>query len=276
VAKQHACKSTLTTVRLAIAVVLAAGCGTSGESSPSIDAGDAPDHRAPAGGVGILSIGLRFDGSVGLGTYFAAYRDCDALPREAICQLRYAATCWPFESGTAFRTPNAGVITLGDGAGINTYAPNAQGLYTTLPPEGPLDPTRVLHIAAAGDVIPAFSADVSIPVGELTLTSPATTGQISRSAPLTVGWSGPPPAPADRVSILVQTTSAGARNIECNPESSSPTFEIGTLFTSALMAGQSANVGIHPASVLALRAGDWALDVVARGPGDSRRIPVVP
>jgi hypothetical protein len=68
------------------------GCGSTTQEPAALDAGARLDvGGATSGGVGTVAI-TALNGRVGLRFYFAAHRDCDPLPREEVCQLRYPST----------------------------------------------------------------------------------------------------------------------------------------------------------------------------------------
>jgi hypothetical protein len=244
------------------------GCGGNAQApgAGALDAGGDSN-----GGVGIVSV-LVFGAEVFLDLYFAAHRDCDALPREDVCQILYSDTCSPRQPSPTARFTNAGAVTVTDGNAAMTYTPR-DGFYVASG-GGPLDPLRPLRVIAQGDTVPAFEAEVAIPRMPLTLTTPSSGAEISRSAELGVSWSGS--TDGERADVFVQTIGTDPGLITCQPMASVATFAIPAKFLRVLEPGRETVVGVAPANLRRLSLGDWAIDVIAYGVGRGHSVTVVP
>jgi len=248
------------------------GCGsTTGAAEPgALDAGS--EGGTTRGGVGIISL-TALGGKVGLHFYFAAYGDCDPLLREDVCQLLYAASCWPAVYSRPLRLTNAGAVTASDGKTVVSYTPNADGFYG--PPEGgPLDPLLPLRVVAQGEGVPPFEAEIVIPREPLGFVAPSRGAEISRSAPLGVNWSGT--TDGERAEITVQGGGDDPRTITCEPTASASAFEIPAKFLGALEPGRLTVIGVAPANLSRLSVGNWSIDVIAYGLGEGRSVTLVP
>lgn len=263
--------SKIAAIVLAVAVFDgAAACGGNASepappSTPQSDAGASP------GGFGAIFIGA-LGNVIATGTYFAAYRDCAALPLDDICRVRHHVTCIPDLLSPNTPTPNAGTITLTDGIETATAVPDSLGLYSG--GGAKLDVSRKLKVAATGGIIPAFEAEIFYPAESLSIETPARSSAVSRSAPLAVTWTGS--TTAEFASISIDDTDIGGKSVECQTQPMSASFEMGTQFTAMLRAGKSARVSVVPANAQRLKVGDWTIDVVAAGFGRSYMVEVVP
>jgi hypothetical protein len=209
---------------------------------------------------------------IGVETYFAAYRDCEALPLDDVCRVRHIKSCFPSATTPSNPIPNAGVVTLTDGIATSTATPDELGLYTSAPAR--LDISRTLKVVAAGGTVPAFEAEFVYPSGSLTIEAPTRSSPISRSAPLTVSWSGA--ASAQFAGIAIVNGDVGGKYVECQPPPTPTAFEVGAQFTAMLQAGKSTRITVAPVNAQRLTVGDWIIDVVATWPGSGYPVEVVP
>jgi hypothetical protein len=248
------------------------GCGstTGAAEQGAPDAGT--EGGTTRGGVGIIALNA-LNGKVGVDFYFAAYRDCDRLPREDDCQLLYAASCWPAVYSPPLRLTNAGTVTVSDGKTVVSYPPNADGFYGKSE-GGPLDPLLPLRVVAQGEGVPPFEAEVVVPREPIALVAPSRGEEISRSVPLGVNWSGT--TDGARAEITVQGGGDDPRTITCEPTASASAFEIPARFLGALEPGKLTVIGVAPANLVRLSVGDWSIDVIAYGLGGGHSITVVP
>jgi hypothetical protein len=253
------------------------GCGSTTQEPGALDGGGTGTRDVkgpPSGGVGTIAL-TGLNGRVSLRLYFAAYRDCDPLPREEGCQLRYASSCWPRIYSPPIRLTNAGAVTVSDGKTAVTYTPNADGFYGAGAADGgQLDPLLPLRVVAQGDGVPRFEAEITLPRERLTLTAPSEGAEVGRSAPLAVSWSGT--TDGERAQITFQGGGDDPRTIACSPMASDSAFEIPAKFVSALEPGGPIVIGVAPANLRRLTVGDWSIDVLAYGLGNGHSVTLVP
>jgi hypothetical protein len=171
------------------------------------------------------------------------------------------------DAGVSVSNDSAGDVTiagtLADGGIKLTYA---SGHYNAFSGSSKLwNAGDILTLSAAGSTVPAFSGKTVTAPGNITLTSPSCAsfncGTISRSADLSVTWTGNGPVNAQ----LFTASAAESVSISCTFPTSPGTVTANAM--GKLLPAHTGSLTVSPSSSTTFSAGDYQVSFTANGAG---------
>lgn len=188
---------------------------------------------------------------------FAVSAPANSCTNQAFGDCVISSNCSDPAATTVFASAGAVTVTSASPAIDVSLQPDANNEYTTQPVNMAFGGGEALHVSAVGATVPAFSADVTVPI-VLLVDSPVADGSgviaVPVTSDLTIGFS----RGAANVKMMV-VGSSNAGGLSCEVESTSGTITIPAAALAAI--GSGVDLQLITAKLTSITDADWNIDV---------------